>query len=283
MTPIQFALAEIRDTIPEELLTMAFSPKMRYRTLKQKRFSTNTVESQIIDLVINGRVRRYIDSQGAQEVDIPLEGLNIENIGTNAWTCHIPKTRTKGRRITNAISVHIAYNNTIGNLGLIGASGISTHTNLGPSCGKSDTTRMVDRIVKHNQPMTTTWSADVYLIDENTIFCEDRMVAGNLSLKCMIAADEEFSFIHGTYIQDFAELCLLATKAYIAKNLRITADKAYLESGMELGTIKEYIDSYADADEQFKEFVKERWRKIQRLSDKPRSMRYLDMITAPGH
>ena len=283
MTPIQFALAEIRDTIPDELLTMAFSPKVRYRTLRNKTFSTNTVEQQIVDLVINGRVRRYVDSQGAQEVDVPLAGLHIEHIGTNAWTCHIPKTRTKGRRITNAISVHIAYANAIGNLGHIGVSGVSTYTNVGGDCGKSDTTRMIERIVQANKPMQTTWTADVYLIDENTIFCEDRIVSGNLSLKCMIASDDEFSFIHGAYVQDFAELCLLATKAYIAKNLRITADKAYLESGMELGTIREYIDSYTDAEEQFKDFVKERWRKIQRLTDKPRRIRYLDMITAPGH
>lgn len=280
MTPVQFALAEIRDRIPEEILNIVFVPKARYRHANNH----STVEQQILDKVINSRIRRYVDSQGAQEITIPLSGLKFETHDIQGWSCHIPKERTNGRSITQAISVHVGLTSGMGYNYPMGVTnlGMGASTNMNMNGGEGHHLQQARMLMNANKPIDVTYTANVYLIDENTIYCEDRMPLSNLELRCMVSADSQFSFIQGAYVQDFADMCVLATEAYIARNQKIVVDKAALVGGVELGVIREYIDKYADSDEQFREFIRTKWRKIQRLTDKPRSHHYLSMLVTPG-
>lgn len=282
MSPVQFAIAEIRSVIPDEILELAFLPKTRYK-LMQSRFTPKSIDSQIYHLVINERVRRHVDIQGAKQVSINLSGLKFEDVnlgGSQAWVCHIPKSRTGGRTITHVISVHVAMLGTMG--GYLGSTttqfGIGVNTRVsGNRCGEDMHIKAANALMDASKPMELNFTPNVYLIDENTIMVEDRIPLSNLELRCQVSSDEEFSFIQGAHIQVFAELCLLATQAYIYKKLSIASDKAILDGGMDLGVAKEWIDRFADSNEQFNELVKGRWAKVQKMSDKVRRNHFLKM------
>jgi hypothetical protein len=288
MSPLQFALAEIRDEIPEEVLELAFIPKTKYKLSRQK-FLTTSIEQQIMDKVINGRVRRHVDAQGAQEITIDLNGLKREKVGPQAWIMHIPKTLTRGRSITHVLGIHIGV---WSNSSMDGATphfgfGVSgTYLTSGGissnSCNSNAQITAVNDLLQTFAPTELNYTANVYLIDENTIYCEDNMSVMNLVLRCKVSADSEFSFIQGAYVRHFAKLCILATKAWIYKNINVRLDKAYIEGGVEVSKIREIVDDYRDASEQFNDFIQEKWRKIQRMTDKPRRMNYINGLITKG-
>lgn len=282
MSPVQFAIAEIRAVIPDEILELAFLPKTRYR-LAKSRFTPKSIDSQIYHQVINERIRRHVDIQGAKQITINLSNVPFEEVnvgGSQAWVCHIPKKLTGGRTITHVISVHVGLMGTAN--GYLGGSatqfGIGVNTrSLNHSCGNDINLQAARALMDANKPMDMNYTSNVYLIDENTIMVEDRIPLSNIELRCQVSSDEEFSFIQGAHIQVFAELCLLATQAYIYKKLSIASDKAILDGGMDLGVAKEWIDKFADSNEQFNELVKGKWAKIQKMSDKPRYNHWLNM------
>lgn len=285
MTPIQFALAEIRDEIPEEILKIAFTPKTKYQS--RKIFTPATIEQQILDKVINGKVRRHIDIQGAQEIVIPLNGLARQYTDNQAWYCHIPKSMTKGRRIISVIGVFLSAEGWGGGMGALAHGGQllgqGFYNNAQGNCQNSGAMiNTIADVVNSYGPTEMNYTANVYLVEENTIFCEDNISLTNLALRCKISSDEEFSFIQGGYIRHFSKLCLLATKAWIFKNTIVEMDKAYIEGGVEVGRIKEIIDGYSDANQEFDDFIQEKWRKIQRMTDKPRRMNYLNGLITKG-
>lgn len=287
MSPIQFALSEIRDEIPEEVLELAFIPKTKYKLARQK-FMSTSVEQQILEKVINGKVRRHIDAQGAQEITVDLNGLQREKVGPQAWIMHIPKSRTKGRSITSVLGVHIGLysNSNVDGAAPYFGMGVSSSFLSGngsnTGCNNNAQVRAVNDLLQTYAPVEMNYTANVYLVDENTIYCEDNMSVFNLVLRCKVASDSEFSFIQGAYVRHFAKLCILATKAWIYKNLNVKLDKAHIEGGVEVSKIREIVDDYRDASEQFNEFIQEKWRKIQRMTDKPRRMNYINALITKG-
>lgn len=280
MTPIQFALMEIHHVIPKEVLDLVFIPMSRYRLTKTRNMTT-TVDQMIIDKIIEGRIRQYIDAQGAQEVTIPLDGLRINVEGSQAWSCHIPKNMTQGRRITSVLGIHINYlaGPMGGNQGVFTQFGVGVANTSTQHFEQPDLyTRAAGMILNANRPVELNYTANVYLIDENTIYCEDRMPTSPLALRCKLASDSEFSFIQGGNIPIFAQLVLYATQAYIYREASIRIDKAPMEAGIEVGTLKEWVDKYSDAEENFQSFIREKWRKIQRMSDKVARINHLNRL-----
>lgn len=274
MSPIQYALSEINNVIPKELLKRAFSPPSRFDAFTRGR-TPNMIEDRIRSEVIDNRIRNLINLKGSQEIQISLAGLEIitDNNGLG-WYCHIPKTLTQGRRIVSVRSIYMGPQ--------ILGMGISNMHNFGPVVGrcKDDMYLQMGReLMDNNAPMNLTHTNAVYLIEENTIYCEDRMIHGGLYLRCNVEADEEFGFLTGAYLRPFAELCVLATKAYIYKTLDITMDKGAIESGAEVGKIREWLDKYSDAEEQLQEYIQTTWLKVQGMADKVKRYNYLHMIT----
>lgn len=270
MSPIQFALSEIEAIIPREILLRAFTPPS-YSKYQRPTYSPNSIEDRIRAEVIDKRIRNYVNLQGAQEIVISLTDLPIHREDSNlGWWCHIPKTKTKGRRIIAVSSLVTGY---MSNTGFVGSQFAQY--------GKDVYHQGVNEIMNNARPLELNATAAVYLIDENTIYCEDMRQFGQSWLRCTVESDEEFSFLTGNFLAPFAELCVLACKAYIYRTLSIALDKGQIESGVEVGSYREWVDRYSDAEEQFQDFLKEKWRKIQRMADKVKRHNHLKLITSP--
>jgi hypothetical protein len=65
----------------------------------------------------------------------------------------------------------------------------------------------------------------------------------------------------------FSKLCELAIKAYIHNTLIIQINTAELQNGQELGRFKEVVDGYADANDQYQDYLMTTWREVAAYSD----------------
>lgn len=276
MTPIQFALMEVNSIIPREILELSFKPKQIFQ-YSHNQYNPYSIDDRIRTEVIDARIRPRINLIGSKEIVIPLEGLQQRKEDNNVgWTMHIPKDRTGGRRITEVSYVIMGYT---------GLAAMSTGTYGANAMIQGQSTDMYHQATKemmeNARPLNLTGTANVDLIAENTIYCEDYFTFGSLYLRCKIDSDEEFSWIQGDSVAYFAQLVVLATKAYIYRNVDISLDKGRIEAGQDIGRFREIIDGYSDAQEMYNEFIDEKWKRIQRMSDTTKRRAMLRLRSLP--
>lgn len=275
MDPVSYAIAEVRDHIPPQILSLVFGPSGSIFIQ-----NSDSVEAAIRDKVIEGRVRRVTDSAGAMLLEIPLAGLTAEKmefheINRFSYIFRIPKDRTNGRRITSALAL------AFGNTSMTGV-GHSAHGNTysGSGCGYSAMSDAANGMLAANAPIPIVQTALLTIIGENVVMVEDYIpIARNLFLRCLVSHDNEFTNIKPQSYQAFAELVVLATKAYIYNNYNINLGKGYLVGGQELPEIRSIVDEYRDANELFLTYLKERWYKTSRMNDSRRFQRQLKLLS----
>lgn len=296
--PISFAIQSIRNEIPHQILERFFTPS-KFDRLRRDPFLQGNIDGVILDKVINRRVRMDIDTAGCTEITIDLEGVPVQQIDHDKYLYHIPKERTNGRVITSAIS--LMYNKVLsGSLGnsMMSTVGISPQVSNYPisnmpgggmygygnnGCpGKQGALGLASSIANQNQ-MPRVESTNLRVIDGHTILVEELMFPQSRpSLRCIVSSDSTFSTLSRPAWRHFADLCVLATKAYIYTQHIIDIDEGELHAGQQLGRFKEMIESWSDANEQYSEFYYTRWRKIQFMADTPRYTRYLKGLMGRG-
>ena len=271
MDVILYAVKTIKQKIPKRILEVTFQPKDYYQ-LRRNPFMPSNIDEQIIEKVIMGRVFADANIAGAQEIVIPLKGIQPEYVDNDKYIYHIPKELTGGRTITNAISL-ILY--SMGNIsaGLNGFLGVNS---IGMSTCNTGQLNPVQAVANSYQPQVSTETGNVRVIGDNVILVEDLVgPGGDRFLRCMVSHDSRFSNIDPSALKEFGILCTLACKAYIYNELIIEMDTSQIHAGHELGAFKEKVESYADADDLYEEYYREKWRKAQFFSDKPRYKRFL--------
>lgn len=275
MGPIEYSIEEVKARIPPQLLSLVFSGNGRL-------FSTNpgAVEAAIRERVIDGRVRRVVDTVGATMDDIPLFGLTFTpvtqgNSNRSSQTVFIPKDRTNGRTISSAVS--LVYGTTAAALAYGHPSNSPTM-----STGVTGSSVLLDAaigVLNSAMPAGPIQSANVSLVGENVVLIEDYIPQGtNIFLRCILKSDNEFSHIRPATYQALSEMVVLATKAYIYNNYYIELGRGFLVGGMELPQIQNLVDEYRDADSLFLEYLKEKWYKISAMNDPVRKSRHLKMM-----
>jgi hypothetical protein len=279
MDALTKAVSEVKYTIPPQILNLVFSKNgIRYAN------NPGALEAAIRDKVIDPRVRIDVDLIGAIQVEIPLDTPMVNPIVSSpspdtydrfTYVYTIPKVMTQNRRITSALAYSYSYN---GNLGM-SMSGSAAHSQL-TQCGLGAMSDAVNAVSEAMAPIAINQTARVSIIGENVVLIEDYIPLPRQSfLRCLVSHDTEFSTIKPQTIPNFAQLVVLATKAYIYNVYRIELDRGFLQGGQELGSIRDVVDSYSDAEQMYQEFLKEKWRKISYMNDPSRMQRMAKRIT----
>jgi hypothetical protein len=126
-------------------------------------------------------------------------------------------------------------------------------------------------------PVTST--ARVQLIGENVVMVRDTAILpANIYLRCVMANDENFSHLQMKSYRNFADLVVLAVKAYVYNEYVIRMDMAELYGGQQLGRFKEVVDQYADAEELYQTYLTEKWQKVAFMNDQESHTRFLRTI-----
>ena len=255
MNAISKAISEVMYRIPGYVLKEVFSLK-NYSW----RDAPISIDEQIRNIVIRDRVLVDCNLVGGVEAIIPIDNLPVEQIDAYTSVYHIPKSLTQGKTIISVLSVGYASASLQGMSGGLGGVKPNTVTAV-TMAGQA----MMDAM----SPIPVSSTARVQLIAENTVMVKDtNALISNGYLRCVLANDEDMSHLQMKSILPFCELVVRAVKSYIYNEYIIKMDRAQLSGGQDLGRFKEVVDSYSDADDLYRDYLRNTWSKIAFMNDR---------------
>ncbi len=251
--PVTNSLRRVKEEIPKEILEKTFMAT-RYAPSIPGSPSVISLDQCIREKIIDARVRVDCNLKSGQEHTIPLEGLTPRFVDSFNVIYSIPKTLTMGKSISTILSV--GFGNPIL---LNGYNQQFTQA----STGQQQLHSLLSSAL--TPPVVST--ANAHIIEENTVLVSDVIsVPRNLFLRCWLENDYNFNNIKPGSYEAFADLVILATKAYIYNNSVVTMDKAYIYAGGELGRYAEIVNSFSEANENYKTALI-KWAKVAIMND----------------
>jgi len=250
MNAIEKALQDVLFSIPREVLHATFIK----RGIGAVKYPIS-LESVIREKVINARVLVDCNLVGGVQMEIPLRNLRPVHVqGVNS-VFKIPKTLTEGRDISSVLSVSYGGEDYYG----------SSSSGSGSSALVSQAMSNLNAVSTGGTPSIET---NVRLIGDNTILIVgDYINIGDIVVRCVVGNDAQMSNLNPTAVPAFSELVVMAVKAYIYVNKVIPMDKNQLYGGMTLGSLKDVIDGYSEANELYKEYLRDTWKVISYMDD----------------
>lgn len=250
MGAIQKAIQEVKYAIPEEILTEVFLKREFGQTALPV-----SLDTMIREKVIDARVMVDCNLLGGTQVELPLHGVTPEKVDVYKTIYRIPMSVTQNRVISRVLSLTIGQS-TMLNTSYMGVEGYSQILEASQGMMKAQA----------GIPVVST--AYIRLIAENTVLISDYLSVPRASfLRCYLENDDEFSQLNSMTYPHFSHLVELAVKAYIHVKADIRTGMGRLVGGMELGRFREIIDSYADANELYKEFLRDTWTRVMAMDD----------------
>lgn len=270
--PIIKAIAEIKFSIPPDILKRAFAPPRLYG-----RGVAVNLDMAIRDKVIDARVMVDCNLIGGTQLDIPLDRLRPEEAElpsgvpyTWALIYRIPMEMTQYRQITRVLSLQ----NTVAPIA--GSFAYATYN-------ASALANAALGVMRSQAPIEGMSTARVDLIGPNTIMVADgNQWPSNATLRCYVANSEDFDTLPTGAYPYFARLCELAVRAYIYNTLAIAVNDGELQGGQELGRIKEFIDKYEDSNDLYREYLMTTWKEVAIFSDPVSARDWTRMSIAAG-
>lgn len=94
-------------------------------------------------------------------------------------------------------------------------------------------------------------------------------------LRCYVTNETYLNNITPRAYPKFAELCILAVKAYLYNKLIVVFGDHFLQRGQELGILKEIVSGWQDAAQQYKDYLKDEWSVVAFMMDEDAYTRFL--------
>lgn len=266
MDLITIALDRVGFEIPQEVLRYTFSPT-RYDPSKNgliRDYSTGVSNDTVIRRqVIDARVMVDINLCSGVELFIPLNGCPAKMVDRWTYVYTIPKELTQGRSITVPYGLSYGQGNNMGQAGSF-------------SEDRSMVLEAAAGLIQSNSAWTQVQSAYCTLVADNVVEVTNMSrVPGISYLRCLVSHEPNLANIPPHYADKFTELVILAVKAYIYTRTIIPLDEGAIRGGASLGRIREIVDSFADANQMYKEFLKDNWRKSGVMANRAQHHRLL--------
>lgn len=252
MGPLQKALDEIKMSIPREILDVVFVKRETYyRQLPE------SIDDAITSKVLRARVLVDCNLVGGTEILIPLTKIIPLQTEYGDLIFRIPKELTQNRSINSVLSISYGDSYKFANKGSIGVT------------RSSGTTGIASQIINAASSIPVVSSDRVQLIGENTVlFSSPEFRNSDLVLRAVLANDENMAHLQMRSYIVFSDLCVLAVKAYIFNTMAVQMDIGQLIGGQNVGRFKDIVDSYSDANELYRTFLKEKWQKVALMNDR---------------
>lgn len=242
MNPMQYALNEIRQRIPLQLLQMGF-PSLGTNF-------DNTVMSldeRIRSTVLEARVITDVNLLGGTEVNLPLSSATVDCVDDSTYVYRLDDRATQGRQVTQV------FNLGYGPYGIYGNGAVGSYRN-------NTLNQMTQNINNASMGITPVATSHLSLIGHNTFMVRFPGVPSNyiggdrtLWVRCRIADDGYLSSIRPNAYPTFGNLCVLAVKAYLYNNLAISIDEGAIRTGQVLGVIREMLWNMQEAEQLYQE------------------------------
>lgn len=249
---VEQALIEIRNTIPKDILEIFFGYK---GDTALKNIST---EENLLDRIVNGRVRHDIHLKGGRTAEITLlsqyheptdQGMLNINIGRGPYALYrIPSEARDGLDI---LEVHNCrppipfggaggFANTVPSSNCLPCRAGGALRAVANSFDAGDTTR---------KPIPQLMSGNMILLNPGY------WTHLNWIVVCRLAYDTNMSGLNTASLYTYAQLCAMAVKMYIYQIGTIKIDTAFIKGGAEFESIKNTVDSYQNSEEKYRELL----------------------------
>lgn len=263
MNALSKALSDLKFTINRNILETVFVKRhQNYRT------AAPSLDEQILNAVIRPRV--YIDANliGGAEILVPLTGLMAEEVNTTDMVYRIPKKLTQNRSIISALNITYVDAQSMAAAGNYATCGVSAEQSAGQ--------QLLDAVA----PLPMISTGRISIIGENVIFIKDSIrIPSNSYLRCTVAHDEAMSHLQPRSYRAFSKLVEYAVKAYIFTEYELEMDTAELRGGHSLGKFKEIIERWSDANENYEDYIVEKFDKVTFQNDTSRMTRLVKLNT----
>lgn len=262
MSAINKALSHIKYVIPREILQVVFINRLY-------KYNVNpiSIDESILSQVIRPRVLVDCNLIGGQEAYINLDGVPQERTNDYTVVFRIPKTVTDGRSI-----------NSVLNITMTDPTRLSSYA-MTNQCQATPLMLMGQAVMDALGPTPITSTAYVQLIAENTVMVRDTFILpANCYLRCILAMDEDMNHIQLRSYPVISKLIEYAVKSYIYHKYIIEMDVAELQGGHNIGRFKEVIDSYADAEENYQDYLTNTVQKVLYMNDSSSYSRLLKLV-----
>lgn len=254
-------LQEIKYRIPNDVLEMVFSDSFMY-------YKNANLDERIMAAVIRPRVMVDMNLYSGQEVVIDISDLTPEYADNQGIVLHIPKERTAGRTIVSALSV------SLNPPGVQSSTGYSIGQLPATQCD-SGLMRVAQKSMENELAMENPFTTDITIIGENTILIKNTVYGVYGTLRCVVGNDEYLSNINPRVFRIISDIAVEATKSYIYNTLASQTDRISLQGGYQLENLRNIVESYADADEKYRELLKTTYMKVSMMGDHEQYSRYL--------
>lgn len=253
--PISRAVSVIRRTIPNQILNEVFMPKTRHWT-----GGVFNLDEEISRQVIRPRVVADCDIIGGHEQMIRLIDCQVERTQDLQTVIYVPKHVTAGRSITSVLSMTLMDAR---------AAQAASSTAGYSACSVNPITMASAALAGSYDAPGVMSTSRLELIAENTIMLKDASIGTSLgTLRVILANDENMNNLSIRFINQFVELCKLGVKSHIYNEMIVTMDEAEIQGGARIGAFKNIVESYADAEQQYQEYLKETWQKTAIMNDR---------------
>lgn len=267
------ALNEIIEfRIPEEILKLAFLPKV---TSARDRVTVSLSEA-ILRKVIRPKVIVDTGLHGGKVISVDLNGVPFKQIDSNTVLFEIPREKTNYMTIINVLSVSYVPSQ------LTSAGYAYPNSYMGSYQNNGSMLNIGTRIATALNDQAFPSTAEAEVLDNNQVILRDpRYLTGAYVLRCMVSNDNAMSNLSPRAYEVFTELCELAVKMKIYRDLNIRIDRTALENGMDFPAIKEKVESYADAATMYQETLK-LWTRVTKMTDRNAHQQMIRMQISPG-
>lgn len=262
MMAIQRAIDEVRFRIPKPILDTVFIQRDR-----RWRSTPASIDQHLLNEVIRPRVLVDCNLVGGTEVFIPLQQVPVERVDEMTFVYRIPKSLTQNRSIMSVLNI------TFTDPTKVNAYGIPVQNQ------HSALMQAGNAVVDAMSSIPVVSTAQVQLIGENVVMVQDTTILpNNVFLRAVLANDDNMSHLQLRSYRPFADLVVLAVKAYIYNEYNIQMGMGELVGGAMLGRFKDEVDKYADAEELYSTFLREKWQKIAFMNDSETHSRFIRMV-----
>lgn len=273
MNPIDLAIQYIKREIPSLILQEVFTPRT-YNPARTESYRDNapghSLEHQLESLIVRGWVAIDLNLCSGTTDHLDLSGAQVDQIDPWNRVYTIPDRVTGGRTITSVYSVSFSeggYESAVMNNG------------VDARCGSSEFMSSARGVLDSHRTVPLISTARVQLVGHNIVLISDNIIdARRLWLHCQLSHEPDFTNISAAYRMTFAQLAVLAAKAYIYRELPIRIEEGMIRSGGTISRVREYVDNYSDAITMYYELLDEKWKVQGFMNDKHKYRNYLTMI-----
>lgn len=278
---IVYALKEIKWNIPIDVLNKAMNIGLPKHVI-----DNTSLDEKIISKVIRGKVLLDLNISNGIDMVVFLDGIEpIYDSEYNAIYI-VPKERTNGREMLNTFGIGTVLQRGYANsLDSLPTQPVTMH-GRDSTCTRSNyMTRQGARVYNSYKAEFRDFNPNTELIGPNTFRVTGAAYYTGqlLGVKCTIENDDNLNNLHTKAYRKFADLCIMATKAFVYRELIIRIGSGELEGGQDLGAFASVVERYDSAIEDYNTYIEEKWGKTAWSNDRNKMNRLIALQLVDRH